>query len=121
MIARWILNSLIILALPYLVPGINVGSFWSALIVALVLGIVNALIRPILIVLTLPITLLTLGFFILVINALLLLFVSTIVKGFDVSGFWPAFFGSIVIWAGSLLTNSLLHQDRKNQPRPPLL
>jgi putative membrane protein len=81
-----------------------------ALVVA-ALGILNALVRPILIFLTLPITLLTLGLFTLVINALLFWFVSTLVKGFHVSGFGAAFWGALVLWAFSWITNALLRAD----------
>lgn len=116
MLLRIILNSLLILALPYLIPGIRVETFWTALLVAIFLGIVNALIRPILIILTLPVTILSLGSFILVINALLVLLVSTVVKGFNVNGFWPAFFAAIVLWLGSMFTNHLLqHKDQQTK------
>jgi putative membrane protein len=83
------------MAVTYLLPGIAVSSFITALIAALVLGLVNAVIRPILILLTLPATLLTLGLFIFVINGLLFWFVGTFIEGFVVSGFWPGVFGAI--------------------------
>ncbi len=108
LLARWILNALALILVTYLVPGIHVDGFYAALIAALVLGIVNALIRPLLILLTLPITLLTLGLFTLVINALLLWFVSTVVRGFSVDGFGAAFLGALVLWIFSWLTNALL-------------
>ena len=91
----------------YIVPGFHVDSFYAALIVALVLGIVNAIIKPILVVLTLPITVLTLGLFTFVINAILILFVATIVKGFTVDGFVPALFGGLIIWIFSWLTSAM--------------
>lgn len=103
----WAINAVALLALPYLFSSIQVGSFYTALIVALVLGLVNTLIRPVLVLLTLPVTVLTLGFFILVINALLFWFVASFVDGFNVGGFWAAFFGAIVYsfisWALSAL------------------
>ena len=103
----WLINALALLALPYLVPGVNVASFGAALVAALVLGLVNAVIRPILILLMLPVTILTLGLFIFVINGLLFWFVASFVKGFSVQGFWSAFFGAIVYalisWAASAL------------------
>ncbi len=108
LILRWILNALALLLVTKVVPGIRVDNFYSALVVALVLGILNALVRPILIFLTLPINILTLGLFTLVINALLLWFVSTLVKGFQVAGFAPAFWGALVLWAVSWVTNALL-------------
>jgi putative membrane protein len=107
LILRWIINALALLALPYVVSGIELKSFYIALIVAVVLGLLNAVVRPVLILLTLPVTLLTLGLFILVINALLFWFVGSFVEGFHVSGFWAAFFGavlySLITWAVSAL------------------
>lgn len=111
LLLRWILNALGVMLVAYLVPGIVVSSFFSALIVALVLGILNALIRPILIFLTLPINILTLGLFTLVINGLLLWFVSSVVKGFAVSGFGAAFWGAIVLWLIGWLTSALLKEN----------
>jgi putative membrane protein len=103
----WLINALALLALPYLVPSVHVDSFLTALVAALVLGLVNTLIRPILVLLTLPVTLVTLGLFVFVINALLFWFVASFVQGFTVGGFWSAFFGAIVYalisWAASHL------------------
>jgi putative membrane protein len=99
----WLLHAVSLLAVAYLLPGIDVASFGSALIAAVILGLVNAVIRPLLVLLTLPVTLLTLGLFILVINGLLFWFVGSILAGFQVSSFTAAFFGaiaySIVSWA----------------------
>ena len=111
LLARWILNALALLLVTRIVPGVTVDGFYSALAVALVLGVVNALLRPILIFLTLPINLLSLGLFTFVLNALLFWFVSTLVKGFHVSGFAPAFWGALVLWAVSWITNALLSKD----------
>ncbi len=91
----WIINAGTLVLLPYLLPGIRVSSFGAALVTALVLGLINTLIRPILVLLTLPITLLTLGLFILVINALLFWMVASFVPGFQVQGFGSAFWGAI--------------------------
>jgi putative membrane protein len=103
----WLINALALLALPYLVPSVQVDSFLTALVAALALGLVNSLIRPLLVLLTLPVTLATLGLFVFVINALLFWFVASFVKGFTVGGFWSAFFGAIVYalvsWAASHL------------------
>jgi len=93
---RWLLNTLILLLVGYLVPGVRFTSFWAALITSVVLGLLNALVRPLIILLTLPVNILTLGLFTLVINALLFWFASTIVKGFEISGFWSAFIGALV-------------------------
>ena len=107
LIIVWLINALALLALPYLVPSVQVDSIYTALVAALVLGLVNTLIRPILVLLTLPVTLVTLGLFVFVINALLFWFVASFVKGFTVGGFWSAFFGAIVYalvsWAASHL------------------
>ena len=103
----WIVNALSLLALPYLFSGIQVKSFYTAMIVALLLGLINAVVRPLLFLLTLPLTLLTLGLFILVLNGLLFWFVASFVDGFVVSGFWMAVLGaiaySIISWACSAL------------------
>lgn len=111
LLLRWVLNALALLLVTRIVPGVTVDGFYSALVVALVLGIVNALIRPILIFLTLPINVLTLGLFTLVLNALLFWFVSTLVKGFHVSGFAAAFWGALVLWAVSWITNVLFSKE----------
>jgi putative membrane protein len=111
LLLRWILNALALLLVAYVVPGVHVAGFYAALIAALVLGIVNALIRPLLILLTLPITIVTLGLFTFVINALLLWSVSSMVKGFAIDGFVPALLGALVLWVMSWLTNSLLQND----------
>lgn len=108
LIIRWLINALVLLLAAYLIPQVVVSSFYAALMTALILGIVNALIRPIIIILTLPINILTLGLFTLVINGLLILFVSSFVQGFDVSGLLPAVLLSVILWVGSWLTNSLL-------------
>jgi putative membrane protein len=99
----WVLNALALLAVTYLLPSIQVASFGSALVAALVLGLVNTLIRPLLVILTLPATLLTLGLFLFVINGLLFWAVGNMLDGFSVGGFWPGVFGailySIISWA----------------------
>ena len=92
----WIFNSMALIAVAYLLPGIKVDGFVSALIAALVLGLVNTLIRPLLVLLTLPITLLTLGFFILLINGFLFWFVGSVLKGFVVEGYWVAVLGAVL-------------------------
>jgi putative membrane protein len=103
----WLINAVALLALSYLMSSIQVDSFGTALIAALVLGLINAFIRPILVLLTLPATVLTLGLFIFVINGLLFWFVGSSVEGFHVAGFWSAIFGailySIISWALSAL------------------
>ena len=94
---NWIISALAILAASYLLQGVHVANFTTALVAALVLGIINAFIKPLLILLTLPITILTLGLFTLVLNALLVLLASSFVKGFTVDGFWWAVAFSLVL------------------------
>jgi len=94
---RWLISALALLATAYFVPGIYVSGLYSALIVAFVLGLVNAVLRPILILLTLPINILTLGIFTFVINGFLFWFVSSFLKGFNVDGFFAAVMGAIVV------------------------
>ena len=113
LIARWFINALALMAVAYLYPGVVVTSIIAALGAALVLGLVNALIRPVLILLTLPATILTLGLFIFVINALLFWLVGELVPGFKVNGFMAALIGSILFSIISLLTNSLLDTKKK--------
>jgi putative membrane protein len=103
----WLINALALIAVAYLMPSVTVANFWTALVAALILGLVNAVIRPVLILLTLPVSVLTLGIFILVINGLLFWFVGSFIEGFTVAGFWAGFFGailfSLVSWALSAL------------------
>ena len=93
-------------------PSVHVASFGTALIVALVLGLINAVLRPLLILLTLPVTLLTLGLFIFVINALTFQLAGNLVDGFNVVGFWPALFGSVVYSVISWALSSLFFSSR---------
>lgn len=99
----WLLNALALLAVAYLMPSINVAGFGSALIAAAVIGLVNMLIRPVLVILTLPVTVLTLGLFLFVINGLLFFFVGHILNGFAVesllSGIIGAVLYSLISWA----------------------
>jgi len=107
---RWLLLTISIILTSYLIDGIYVRSFASALFAALVLGILNALFRPILLIITLPINILTLGLFTFVINALLLKMVSGVVPGFYVHGFFSAVFGSLLISLVSWLLSSFVNE-----------
>ena len=113
LVLHWLFNALALLALPYIFSSINVDTFWTALIVAIVLGLINTLIRPLLVILTLPVTLLTLGLFIFVINGLLFWWVGTFIEGFRVGGFWPGLFGAIVYSIISWVLSSLLHSKKE--------
>lgn len=96
-ILKWILSAVAVLIAAYLLPGVDVESFWAALIVAVVLAIMNATLKPLLVILTIPITVVTLGLFLLVINAIIILLIDAIIAGFHVSNFWWALAFSLVI------------------------
>jgi len=106
-IIRLIISIGAVLIAAAVVPGIEVAGIFTALVVAIILGLVNITLRPILILLTLPINLITLGLFTFVINASMLLFVAAVVKGFEVSGFTAAFLGALVISLIHYLTHRL--------------
>lgn len=93
----WLITAIALLITAHFIPGIHLSSFVAALIAAFLSGLVNAIVRPILIILTLPITFLTLGLFLLVINAISLLIVAALTPGFDITGLWPAIIGSLVL------------------------
>ncbi|MFA7300307.1 MAG: phage holin family protein [Sideroxydans sp.] len=113
----WSLNSLALFAVASLVPGIQVDGFFAAFVAALVLGLVNTIIRPIFLVLTLPVTVVTLGLFIFVINGLLFWFAGSILRGFVVDGFWYGVLGAVVYsifsWALSAAAAQLMGQYEK--------
>ncbi|MCC6868744.1 MAG: phage holin family protein [Burkholderiales bacterium] len=114
LILTWLINAVALIALPYVMKSINVDSFLTALLVAIVLGFVNAIIRPILIILTLPATILTLGLFIFVINGLLFWAVGSFWPGFHVDGFWAGVFGAIVFSLISWLLSAILLPHKKD-------
>jgi putative membrane protein len=108
----WVLNAIALLGVAYIYPGVQVQDWKSAAIAALVLGLVNTLVKPILVLLTLPVTILTLGLFLVVLNALLFWGVAEVLPGFNVNGFWAAVLGAILYSViGWLLSN--LIPDRK--------
>jgi len=113
LIARWVVNAAALLLVAYLYTGVRVDDFLAAAIAALVLGLVNAVVRPLLVLLTLPVTILTLGLFLFVINALLFWFVAEIVHGFHVTGFMAALIGSVLYSLITLVTSWLLFPRRK--------
>ena len=122
----WAVNTLAVLVAVYVVPGIRFkdSSLWTPFITSLVLGILNAFIRPVLMVLALPLLIFTLGLFTLVINALLLYFVSFLLnRYFEVDSFWAAFLGALVVSVVSMLLNLLTGasraQFRIQRRRPP--
>ena len=103
---NWLITTIAILISAYFLPGVAIRNFMAAVVTALVLGLINAIIRPILIVLTFPLTIITLGLFIFVLNALLVLLTSAIVPGFDVRNFWWALLFSLVF----SLVSFMLHR-----------
>jgi putative membrane protein len=112
LLLKWLIMAVSIAISTYLIPGVSVSGFLAALWVALFLGIVNILIKPILILITLPINILTLGLFTFVINALLILLASSMIKGFEVSGFWVAVLFSVVLSLINYVLGRLLGTKR---------
>jgi putative membrane protein len=96
LLLHWLLNTVALLVVAHVVPGITVRGWTTALVAAVLLGLANAVIRPILVLLTLPVTILTLGLFLLVINGLLFWAVSGLTSGFEVRGFWTGVLGALV-------------------------
>ena len=107
-IIRVIVNAIALIVVAYFLPGVAVTGFVGALVAALVLGVVNAILRPILIILTLPIQIVTLGLFTFIINAALFYWVGHLHIGLVVNGFWTAFWGAIILGIVSFLLSSLL-------------
>ena len=114
LLAAWLINAAALLALPYLLPSIHVASFWTALWVAVVLGLINTVIRPVLLLLTLPVTLLTLGLFIFVINGLMFLLAAKLLDGFVVDSFMAGIIGSTLYSVISWLLTKLLLSSSKS-------
>ncbi len=104
---NWIVSAMVVFAVAYVLPGVVVENFTSALVAALVLGIINAFLKPVLLILTLPINILTLGLFTLVVNAILILLVSRIVPGFTVNSFLSAFIFGIILSIANAFVNHL--------------
>ena len=107
LIVHWLISAASLMVAAYLIPGIQLQGIGPALIAPIVIGLVNATIGFLVKIITFPITILTLGIFLLVINALMLMFAAYLVPGFAVAGFWPAFFGAIVLSIVSMILRSL--------------
>lgn len=114
-IIRLLLNGLAVVLTAYLLPGVDVNDYGTALIVALILAIVNVVVKPVLVVLTIPITILTLGLFLLVINAAIILFVDNLVSGFVVRGFWWALLFSLILSIFNSLFNDLAGKKKDDR------
>jgi putative membrane protein len=113
LLLNWVLNAVALLVVAYVLPSVHVASFGSALIAALVLGFVNVLVRPVLVLLTLPATVLSFGLFYFVLNGLLFWAVGSILRGFEVGGFWAGVFGGVLYGVIAWALSQLL------MPRPP--
>ena len=108
LIVRILLTTLVILATAHLLPGLEVKNLGDAILFGLILGVTNAFVRPILTLLTLPITIFSLGLFLLVINTFTFWLASEISYGIHIHSFWGAFFGGLIVWVTGLLTNRLI-------------
>jgi putative membrane protein len=107
----WLINSISLFAVVHIVPGITMNRGLTAVVAALVLGLLNAFLRPLILILTLPVNLLTLGLFTLLVNASLFYLASFLVKGFEIAGFWYAFLGALVFSIISFLLSMLVDMD----------
>ena len=114
-VIRWLVLTLIIMALPYIIPGIRVNSLGSAIAAAAVLGILNVLVKPILVILTLPLTILTLGLFLLIINALVFYWTGKLVSGIEIDSFFSAFVAALVISLVNLVSNVSRSETDQNR------
>lgn len=112
LLLRILITSGLVLLIAHFMPGVHVASFTTALIVAIVLGLLNIFIKPILVIFTLPVTIITLGLFLLVINALMILLCTKIVGGFSVDTFWTALFFSIILSVLQSIMNGLLGEGK---------
>lgn len=111
---RWLINAVALMIIAYIVPGVEISGWYSAFIAALVLGLINVFLKPILIILTLPVNILTLGLFTFVINGIVFYFAGSIVRGFDVSGFGAAFLGGLLMTGINILVHSIFKKNRKD-------
>ena len=108
---NWFISALVILAVAYILPGVTVSGFFVALVLALVLGLLNALVKPVLVVLTFPITIITFGLFIFILNALMIELASLIVPGFEVASFLWALVFSLILSVANSLVRSPISED----------
>ena len=110
LLLKWLLSAAALLGVAYIYGGVSVASFGTAMFAAAIIGLLNMLVRPILVVLTIPITLLTLGLFLFVINALMFWAASGLIGGFHVNGFWAALLGSLIYSALGLVIDAVLER-----------
>lgn len=110
-LVQLVLTALALLVVAHVVGGVHVGGFGTALVAALILGLVNAIVRPVMVVLTLPITILTLGLFLFVVNALAFWLAAALVPGFEIGGFVPALLGSLLLTVLNIVIAQLVPKD----------
>lgn len=108
LILKWLLSAAALLFVAYIYDGVSLKSYQAALIAAFVIGLLNTLVRPILVILTLPVTVVTVGLFLFVINALMFWAAASLLDGFNVTGFWAALIGSLIYSVLSMIINSAL-------------
>lgn len=108
LLTRLLLTALVLLVVANYIPGINVDGFYPAFMAAVILGLLNLFVRPVLVILTLPITFITLGLFMFVINASLFWFAATFLDGFSVDSFWYALLGSLIVSIASAIGNKYI-------------
>lgn len=113
-ILKLLINALAVFILAYVLTGVNVDGYLSAMLVAVVLSILNLFVKPILVIFTLPATILTLGLFLLVINAVIILLADELIPGFSVTNFWWALLFSVLLSILQSILYSLLKEDKKN-------
>jgi putative membrane protein len=111
-IVRFLLSGLAVLLTSYLLPGVTLENFWYALLVAAVLSIANVLLKPLLVILTIPVTIVTFGLFLLVINAFIIMLVDYVVPGFEVRGFWWALAFSLILSIFNSMFSDFSKEDR---------
>lgn len=116
-LARLFLNGIAILIAAWLLPGLHLAGTTSALLAGVILGLVNALIRPILFVLTLPLTIVTLGLFIFVLNAICLALTAFVLPGFSIDGFWSAMFGALIVSVVSWMLSGVFAPEEESRRR----
>jgi putative membrane protein len=115
-VIKWLILTAAVMLASYLIEGIHVSGFFSAFFTAAILGILNVLFRPIVILLTLPINIITFGLFTFVINALMLMMASGVIAGFEVNGFWSALLGSLIISGVNWILTSLIREQGRQFP-----
>lgn len=112
-LAQLVVSALAVIITSFILPGVHMDSAVTGVLVAIVLSVLNTILKPILVILTIPITIFTLGLFLLIINATMILLAGEIVPGFSVNGFWTAFFFSIILSLVTSIFNMLVREENK--------